>query len=276
MLALSSLRWAPLPPSLFPNGFVYFRRPPLPGVDPPPQPALIHCNWIGGITAKRYLLREAGLWRAAGAGGSAEGGRAAGSGRLVPTAAGAGSYVEGGRAADAGGDVTGGPASAELRGDASKDGAGSDDAAPVSASESASPETTTRRFSAPGIAAERFSTTEIATERSFALDAAGERFLIYITGSGEDALSAGGQLRALRSAVALADVTNRTLVLPAFHCCIRTQVRRPPTGINVRYGGPTVAPAHLGVRCGVRFPPPVSCPIEHSCCRLFTAAFGRR
>jgi hypothetical protein len=45
-------------------------------------------------------------------------------------------------------------------------------------------------------------------------------------GSGEDALSAGGQLRALRSAVALANVTNRTLVLPAFHCCIRTQVRR--------------------------------------------------
>ena len=67
MLLASSLRWAPLPPRLFPNGYVYFRRP-----LPPPNAAaaggvdggvvLVHCNWINGIPAKRYLLREALVW----------------------------------------------------------------------------------------------------------------------------------------------------------------------------------------------------------------------
>jgi hypothetical protein len=80
MLIVSSLRWAPLPPYLFPNGYVYFRRPVR---DPPPSrasslrmtatradveegsssgPVLVHCNWINGIAAKRFLLREALLW----------------------------------------------------------------------------------------------------------------------------------------------------------------------------------------------------------------------
>jgi len=47
------------------------------------------------------------------------------------------------------------------------------------------------------------------------------RFLMYEVGSGETALSAGGQLRALRVALALATLSNRTLVLPSFYCCLR-------------------------------------------------------
>ena len=35
MLLASSLRWAPLPPALFPNGFVFFRRP----LEPAGRPA---------------------------------------------------------------------------------------------------------------------------------------------------------------------------------------------------------------------------------------------
>ena len=65
MLLASALRWAPLPPALFPNGFVYFRRPlPPPAAGAPARPVLIHCNWINGIAAKRYLLREALVWDA--------------------------------------------------------------------------------------------------------------------------------------------------------------------------------------------------------------------
>lgn len=67
MLLASSLRWAPLPPRLFPNGYVYFRRPLPPSsfVDEgegDDATVLVHCNWINGITAKRYLLREALVW----------------------------------------------------------------------------------------------------------------------------------------------------------------------------------------------------------------------
>ena len=77
MLIASSLRWAPLPPHLFPNGYVYFRRPIAasmssahigPIADQPllqmplAAPVLVHCNWINGIPAKRFLLREAMIW----------------------------------------------------------------------------------------------------------------------------------------------------------------------------------------------------------------------
>ncbi len=64
MLLASTLVWAPLPPRLFPNGFVYFRRP-IGAALSDPGPVLVHCNWITSIAAKRYLLREAQLWAAA-------------------------------------------------------------------------------------------------------------------------------------------------------------------------------------------------------------------
>eukprot|EP00966_Prymnesium_polylepis_P288745 6669390-Prymnesium_polylepis.1 len=65
MLVASHLRWAPLPPALFPNGFVFFRRPLEPSQRPTRGPMLLHCNWINSIAAKRFLLREVRLWDAA-------------------------------------------------------------------------------------------------------------------------------------------------------------------------------------------------------------------
>ncbi|KAL3922881.1 MAG: hypothetical protein SGPRY_004400 [Prymnesium sp.] len=64
MLMASNLRWAPLPPTLFPNGFVFFRRPLAPSAWPSKGPMLLHCNWINSIAAKRFLLREVQLWNA--------------------------------------------------------------------------------------------------------------------------------------------------------------------------------------------------------------------
>ena len=64
LLIASQLRWAPLPPALFPNGYVYFRRPLPPSAQAHGGPVLIHANWINGIVAKRYLLREARVWLA--------------------------------------------------------------------------------------------------------------------------------------------------------------------------------------------------------------------
>jgi len=58
------LRWALLPPALFPNGFVYFFRP-LPAEAPP---LLVHANWIDGVEGKMYHLREVGLWAIEGPG----------------------------------------------------------------------------------------------------------------------------------------------------------------------------------------------------------------
>ena len=54
----NSLAWGVLPPSEFPNGFVYFTRP-LPGLH---SPVLVHANWVAGVEEKVYRLREAGMW----------------------------------------------------------------------------------------------------------------------------------------------------------------------------------------------------------------------
>ena len=106
MLLASTLRWAPLPPEHFPNGYVYFRRPhsallgaageggrrnggssgtggsssssssssnssidgDLSASDGDDSgPVLVHCNWINGIPAKRYQMREALVWAGDGA-----------------------------------------------------------------------------------------------------------------------------------------------------------------------------------------------------------------
>ena len=144
MLLRSSLRWAPLPPRLFPNGFVYFRRPlppKLPHTDDEDErgyehsqatgaerPVLVHCNWINGISAKRYVLREALVW----AGDAEEGGAVDGGG--------------------AGGDVD-----------------------------------------------------------------SGGKLLSYIVGMAADERTLGGQVRALSAALALAVLSNRTLVMPFFY-----------------------------------------------------------
>ena len=64
MLLASSLRWAPLPPALFPNGYLYFRRPFPSPLRAAGGPVLVHCNWINGIAAKRFLFREVHLWAA--------------------------------------------------------------------------------------------------------------------------------------------------------------------------------------------------------------------
>ena len=68
-LAASELPWALLPPTLFPNGFVYWYRP-LPAA---PPPVLVHANWINGVAEKIYHLREAGLWALPPAGATAAG-----------------------------------------------------------------------------------------------------------------------------------------------------------------------------------------------------------
>ena len=52
------LRWKLLPPSTFPNGFIHFLRP-IADFD---EAVLVHANWIDGIEAKVYHLREAGVW----------------------------------------------------------------------------------------------------------------------------------------------------------------------------------------------------------------------
>ena len=57
-LAAGRIRWGLLPPARFPNGFVHFLRP----ISSTQQPVLVHANWINGIEAKIYHLREAGLW----------------------------------------------------------------------------------------------------------------------------------------------------------------------------------------------------------------------
>ena len=57
-LSSSRLKWALLPPSLFPNGFVYFFRP-VQGME---RPFLVHANWLNGIQEKLYHLQESGLW----------------------------------------------------------------------------------------------------------------------------------------------------------------------------------------------------------------------
>lgn len=57
-LAAGGLRWGILPPSSFPNGFVHFVRP----IADPIDAVVVHANWINGIEAKIYHLREAGLW----------------------------------------------------------------------------------------------------------------------------------------------------------------------------------------------------------------------
>ena len=54
----TDLRWGLLPPVGFPNGFVYFLRPLVEVQDP----FLVHANWIDGVDAKAYHMREAGLW----------------------------------------------------------------------------------------------------------------------------------------------------------------------------------------------------------------------
>lgn len=64
MLLDSRIRWAPLPPALFPNGFVFFRRPLEPSGWPSLGPMMLHTNWINSIAAKRFLLKEVELWRA--------------------------------------------------------------------------------------------------------------------------------------------------------------------------------------------------------------------
>ena len=127
----SALQWSPLSPRFFPNGYVSFRRPLPPlaeqvggGADPATDGfarVLIHCNWINGIAAKRFLMREALVW-------------------------------------------TG------------------DD----------------RKQGSKGAAAD-------------------EKYLAYAVGSAAGERTLGGQVRAFTAALALAAVSNRTLVLPNFH-----------------------------------------------------------
>ena len=57
-LAFGGVRWALLPPSLFPNGFVYFYRP----IASLAAPLLVHANWINGAVEKEYHLAESGWW----------------------------------------------------------------------------------------------------------------------------------------------------------------------------------------------------------------------
>ena len=171
MLLASSLRWAPLSPRLFPNGFVYFRRPVQPeatalkathpsaafapfhagaevGVGPGTLgPMLLHCNWINGIPAKRYLLREARVW------------------------------IE-------------------------------DEANAVSSHHGVA--------SATGLAsAARSSSASATSGTSRSGQGVPPRYLAYSVSEGERSL--GGQERALRMALALAHITNRTLVLPSLY-----------------------------------------------------------
>ena len=164
VLASTEVPWAPLPPALFPNGFVYFRRP-LPRPEPQQLPSaaaggegaptaaptggaaapvLVHCNWINGIAAKRFEMREALLW------------------------------------AD----------------DADVD----DAAAALSKYPQESPPTT---HSAQATAA--------------ASAAAAGRFLAYAVGESAGERSLGAQVHALRVALALAHLSNRTLLMPSFY-----------------------------------------------------------
>ena len=142
MLLASYIRWAPLPPELFPNGYVFFRRPVLHGTISQTHlafsdqlaashgPVLLHCNWINGIPAKRFLFREILVW------------------------------------ANAPADLAMGSSA-----DVSADGS----------------------------------------------DGVAQRYLAYTIGETAAERSLGAQMHALRTALALAHITNRTLLLPAFY-----------------------------------------------------------
>ncbi len=167
MLRTSTLRWAALPPSLFPNGYVYFRRP-LPSVaEPEKGPVLVHCNWINGIPPKRFLLREMRMWHEP----------------LPPRSA----HAVGGTAVNQAGAVQ-----------------VADSAADANA----------LRFGASA------------------------RFVVYTVGATPMERSLGGQVLALRTALALAHVTNRTLVLPPFYAL--------PFGGTAKDGRARTAPAWGG------------------------------
>ena len=186
MLLASHLRWAPLPPLLFPNGYVFFRRPLPRAMQPSGGPVLIHSNWINGIVAKRYQLREALVW-------APDLHEMAGTGR--------GGLGAAGNGVGRGGNATG----AAVGAGASEEGEGAAGALASSLAPPPSP-------SAHGLRDD---------------DDDGRLYLAYHVGESEEERSVAGQTAALESALAIARLSNRTLVLPPFYALLPRRDRNP-------------------------------------------------